>query len=311
MEHCPVCKEPMPALSKICPVCGYIATQNDNTDNLLDTLVDKMENCLHNLKNLPRPTIMYGIKNNLLILYIILVVQFFILAAVSMSTVAWIIVFIFMILSILAIRNKFRNKGNETSRQLEQIINEYETYQRQANTYFGKDKEVKNLSQTLTQELDAIRKERKKQTFRYNLSGLLLILGISFITGFAIFSLSKFIATSELPIEESSVTEYLNRGDYDKAIAIYPEIENKSIDEGEISRSRIIDKLCQNQQWEKASSFFFRYSIGKRGDYACAQTIIKELQKDNRPDEAADFLEACTSLSYPSDFNKLKKLIYK
>ncbi len=47
MEHCPVCKEPMPALSKICPVCGYIATQNDNTDNLLDTLVDKMENCLH------------------------------------------------------------------------------------------------------------------------------------------------------------------------------------------------------------------------------------------------------------------------
>ena len=129
MEHCPVCKEPMPALSKICPVCGYIATQNDNTDNLLDTLVDKMENCLHNLKNLPRPTIMYGIKNNLLILYIILVVQFFILAAVSMSTVAWIIVFIFMILSILAIRNKFRNKGNETSRQLEQIINQYETYQ--------------------------------------------------------------------------------------------------------------------------------------------------------------------------------------
>ena len=97
----------------------------------------------------------------------------------------------------------------------------------------------------------------------------------------------------------------------DTAIAIYPEIENKSIDEGEISRSRIIDKLCQNQQWEKASSFFFRYSIGKRGDYACAQTIIKELLKDNRPDEAADFLEACTSLSYPSDFNKLKKLIYK
>lgn len=136
---------------------------NDNTDNLLDTLVDKMENCLHNLKNLPRPTIMYGIKNNLLILYIILVVQFFILAAVSMSTVAWIIVFIFMILSILAIRNKFRNKGNETSQQLEQIINEYETYQRQANTYFGKDKEVKNLSQTLTQELDAIRKERKNK----------------------------------------------------------------------------------------------------------------------------------------------------
>lgn len=212
MEQCPVCKEPMPALSKICPVCGYIATQADNTNNLLDTLTDNMNKCLLEIKQISRPTIMSGIKNNLFILYIVLTIQFFVLAAVSMSTLAWIIVIFFLILSIFATKKKLGKGKNDAAGQLEKIAIEYESYQRQANTYFGKNKEVRVLSQTLTQELGTIKKDWLKQSFRCNIAGLIVIIGIILVTGCVIFSLSKFIATSNLPEEdEDYLTECLIR----------------------------------------------------------------------------------------------------
>lgn len=212
MEQCPVCKEPMPALSKICPVCGYIATQADNTNNLLDTLVSNMDKCLHDMKQISKPTIMSGIRNNLFILYMILTIQFFVLAAVSMSTLAWLIVIFFLILSIFATKKRFGKGKNDAASQLKQITTDYESYQRQANTYFGKNKEVRELSQTLTQELETIRKDWQKQTSRCNMAGLIVIIGIMLVTGCAILSLSKFIATSTPPEEEEDfITEYFDR----------------------------------------------------------------------------------------------------
>ena len=311
MEHCPVCKEPMPALSKVCPVCGYVATQTDNTGNLLEQLVEKMESCLHKLKQQDKPTVFTGIKKHLFIFYIILTIQLFVLATVSMSIMAWSAVSLFLFLSIFSIIKKFRNKKNEASSQFNLITADYETYRRQANTHFGKNKEVKELSLTLDQEMDTIKKEWRKQAFRYNTLGFISINCILIVTGTVIFSLSKFIATADLPPEESSIITYLEQEEYDKAIAIYPDVEKNCIDEGENIRTQVIHHLSQKQQWEKASSFFLLHCMGKRGDYSCARIIIEDQLKNNRKEGAIDFLETCSSLHYPSDFNKLKKLIYK
>ena len=49
---CPRCKEDMPLLSKICPVCGYVVESADGNISA-DAFVKKLEDNLLELKRLP------------------------------------------------------------------------------------------------------------------------------------------------------------------------------------------------------------------------------------------------------------------
>ncbi|MGN0189935.1 MAG: hypothetical protein ACI395_10505, partial [Candidatus Cryptobacteroides sp.] len=59
---CPVCGEELPLLSKVCPVCGYVADGGDGNSPKAEEIISSLESRLSALKQLPLPTFGQSLK---------------------------------------------------------------------------------------------------------------------------------------------------------------------------------------------------------------------------------------------------------
>jgi len=187
---CPHCKENMPLLSKICPVCGYVA-QSEKVDEINILLHES----LTKLKSIPEPTFINSMGSLTYIVYPILFLFMLICGWLSEAGLFWILTLIFLGLSLRAIVKKSKGTlGNELYDNLfkkEKIT--CEEHCGIAQRLFGKHREVATLLNEITAQIGLV-EMRRKNTARRNLFIWVAIV-VLIVAGATkgVFSLNTFI----------------------------------------------------------------------------------------------------------------------
>ena len=154
MAQCPRCKEEMPLLSKVCPVCGYVVNDGDDSPTA-EELVNKLEALLLRSKNMPKPSFAASLRNMLFVLFLVLAVYFIVLALISEAGLFWLLGIVCGVVSLYLLVRKL-TKGSTGAGAFEKLKNEYEYNERIARRSFGKNVEVSRLIKDITAEIYAV-----------------------------------------------------------------------------------------------------------------------------------------------------------
>ena len=175
---CPRCKEDMPLLSKICPVCGYVVESADGNVSA-DAFVKKLEDNLLELKRLPEPSVGNGLMSLTYIVYPVITFFTFLLAVLTEAGLFWIVTFVFAIMSVVKIVKKLKGKSavDVAERQFKDIKLTAERNEREAKRNYGKNREVALLIDDISAQITKVEETRKKQKNR----NLLIWIGILII----------------------------------------------------------------------------------------------------------------------------------
>lgn len=310
MAKCPKCKEELPLLSKICPVCGYVVESDEDTPTAED-FANILEKCLYEIKGIPHPSFMRSMAQLSFIMLPLLAVYMLIIAVISSAGLFWILFFLFGVLSIWAIIKKASGKlGNDPfNKKFKSIKNEYEYYERTARRNFGKSREVTKLMNDISTEISNIESERNAGN-RKNLIVWLIILVIFFASGgLSAFSIHKSLnAVEKLTTKE--FTDLIAEGKWQEAIDSFNASAAKD-DEYESNEmaKQILPILLSAGETSRAEEFFLESCMGKIGDMECATLIVNYYKDKSDPEAAKAFIKKCTKMRYKSDQRKLEKLL--
>lgn len=310
MAQCPKCKEELPLLSKICPVCGYVTEGGDDTPTAED-FADALEKCLYQIKEIPQPSFMRSMAQLSFIMLPLLAVYMLIVALISSAGLFWLLFILFGAISIWAISKKARGQlGNDPfNKEFRTVKNEYEYYERTAKRNFGKSKEVTRLLGDISTEISGIEARRNADS-RKNLLIWIMILVLFFATGgMSLFSIDKSLNAAE-KIANSEVAGLVSEGKWQEAIDLFNASPEKA-DEYESNKlaKEVIPVILSAGETAKAEEFFLQSCMGKVGDLECATLIVRYYKEQPNTDAALAFIRNCNKMRYKSDQRKLEKLL--
>lgn len=310
MAKCPKCKEELPLLSKICPVCGYVVEGGDDAPSAED-FANALEKCLYEIKEIPQPSFMRSMGQLSIIMLPLLAAYMLIIALISDAGLFWLLFLLFALLSIWVIVKKVKGKlGNDPfNKEFHSAKNAYEYYERTAKRNFGKSKEVTKLLSDISTEISGIEAQRNASS-RKNLLIWLVIVVIFFAAGgMSVFSINKSLnAADELVNGETGAL--VAEGKWQEAIAQFNASSEKA-DEYESNNlaKEVIPVILAAGETAKAEEFFLQSCMGKVGDLECASLIVNYYKEKSDTDAAKAFIQRCTKMRYKSDRRKLEKLL--
>ena len=286
MNLCPRCKEPMPPLSKVCPVCGYTDTtgQTDGGENRVSESLTELENRLSALRSLPEATYFEGIRSFLFLVYPVALLCMIVLAAAWGNLLLWGLVLLLLILSIVEVVQKLRGKraaDGQTSR-----INA-------------------RMQQTIQERTAHIRKTKICGAGITAGAIVLLLLigwgGVSMALSFA-----REATATHIP-------SLLEEKRYDEAAKIY--VEQYALTPDNTSsvavRMQMVQSMVSAAEFDRAQDFFMDFCMGNPGDYDCACVIVQGLKLADKSDVATNFVSGCKDMRFKSDISRLKQLLNK
>lgn len=290
---CPQCKEEMPLLSRICPVCGYVADEDENRPSATE-LADTLEEILLAARSLPAPSFSRSMGQLSVVMLPLLTLFLLLAALISEAGIFWIATVLFALGSIAAIILKICGRiGNgRADREFAELKNNFEFTARIARRDFGKSREVNNLLTEITERIREIEQERRSASRRNLMIWLAILLVGAILAGMGVRSVDKAVAVQEETGWQKELEAFRAAGvvdDYDTG-----------------TRSALLAKILAAGETTAAEEFFRSYCMGRPGDYDCAVQIVdRYLQAGDR--EAAERFVGNCDLRYNSDRNKLKK----
>lgn len=310
MAQCPRCKEDMPLLSKICPVCGYVA-EGDGKEQTVEEFANALEECLYQIKAIPEPTFVKSMGQLSFIMLPVIAVYLLLVAVISEAGLFWILAGLFGLFSLIAIIRKITgNLGNDPfNRRFKEIKNIYEYNERLAKRNFGKSREVSNLLSEISAQIADI-EARRNAASRKNFLIWIIILAVCVgSASMGVFSVNKSLNENT---EEEVVTEtgtvVVATGDWKQALESFKTSSANNDHEDQDARLNLVTTVLAAGEGKAAEDFFLQYCMGKMGDYDCAVKIIQFYT--DKPDAASaqSFVEQCSKMRYNADRHKLQKL---
>ena len=292
---CPVCKEEMPLLSKVCPVCGHVVDGGDNQASAAES-VTKLENILYNIKSLPEPSFKKSMAQLAIFMLPILTLLVLVMYIISNAGLFLIITAISGIWSIVLIVKKMLGRlGNSHSdAQFAKLRNEYEYVSRSVKRDYGKNREVASLLTEINEQIDSI-EGRRKALARKNMIMWAVIFGLLILLA------SMGSVGIKNQVEENLTQRWQEQLDAFKSSGVNDEHDASA-------RTEVLDLVLAAKEIAEAEQFFVDYCMGLVGDVECATKIVRYHldQKDNAA--AQEFISKC-KLRYESDIKKLENLI--
>lgn len=290
---CPQCKEEMPLLSRICPVCGYVADEDENRPSATE-LADTLEEILLAARSLPAPSFSRSMGQLSVVMLPLLTLFLLLAALISEAGIFWIATILFALGSIAAIILKICGRiGNgRADREFAELKNNFEFTARIARRDFGKSREVNNLLTEITERIREIEQERRSASRRNLMIWMAILLVGAILAGMGVRSVDKAVAVQEETGWQKELDAFRAAGvvdDYD--------IE---------TRSALLAKILAAGETTAAEEFFRSYCMGRPGDYDCAVQIVDRYLQTGDREAAERFVGSC-DLRYNSDRNKLKK----
>lgn len=309
MAQCPRCKEEMPLLSKVCPVCGYVVNDGDDSPTA-EELVNKLEALLLRSKNMPKPSFAASLRNMLFVLFLVLAVYFIVLALISEAGLFWLLGIVCGVVSLYLLVRKL-TKGSTGAGAFEKLKNEYEYNERIARRSFGKNVEVSRLIKDITAEISAVEAEHVAARRRSRSMWLIFAVVVIVVAAGGIFS-TDVASRDEAPATEQTASTGED-GDAETApwkakVAAFAASSDNSEYGDNAARLAVLDEIIKCNAFDAAEEFFFTYCQGKMGDLECAQQIVRSYLAADRKADAAAFAGRVT-LRYGSDTAKLKKMV--
>lgn len=299
---CPRCKEEMPLLSKVCPVCGYVVDGGENTPSAQE-LADELELILHEIKALPAPSFMRSMSQ--LSVWMLPLIALFLLAAalISEAGIFWIAFAVFAAGSAIAIVLKLMGRlGNDRADScFAELKNNFETTVRIARRDFGRNKEVSALLADVSSKIDGIEQRRRAASRRNLLIWLAILLAIVLLAAQGVRSVDKAVERSS---EAATVAPTAAEGGaaWREAVERY---RNARVDDYDAApRQEVLRIILAAGEPAEAEAFFRSECMGKVGDCDCAEAIVGYYRTHGDRQAAAAFVAGCT-LRYRSDKKKL------
>lgn len=297
MAQCPRCKEDMPLLSKICPVCGYVEEGGDENNMSVSDFVKVLEARLNEIKYIPEPSFMKGMGHFTFVIYPILAIAFLLVFLISDSGLFLLAFALFLILSIIAIVKKTKGRlGYDPFNQWFKIVqSDFDYHKRIAKHSFGKNSEVSRLIDDISGEIKTVEKKRsaalRKNTIIWSVIVVILL-------GMAVLG----VTSTQSVISGKQATE-------ENSAHLLQEYEAGNVTDTEQARLNIINALLAEGNTANAEKFFLTECMGNARDMDGATAIVKHYNKVSDADGAKSFVDRCTGIRYNSDKEKLYKLI--
>ncbi|MBO7189727.1 MAG: hypothetical protein J6V55_03990 [Alistipes sp.] len=292
---CPVCKEEMPLLSRVCPVCGHTIDGDENHASASEA-VTELESILFDIKALAEPTFSKSMGQLSVFMIPILTVIVFVMYVISSAGLFLILALLLAVWSVFLIVRKVKGSlGNSAAdAELAELRNQYEYAARSLKRDYGKNREVANLLSEINEQIDSIVSRRKAMRTKN-----LMVWAAIFVVIILLASMGSVGVKHR--VDENLATTWQEELD------AYKYGEQGDEYDGEL-RCEIIDLVLAADEIAEAEAFFADYCAGLVGDLECATKIVRyHLTHDNKAG-AETFINGCT-LRYSSDINKLKKLI--
>jgi hypothetical protein len=185
VKKCPSCKEPIPALSKVCPACGHVVNAESSTSDSksLETLIESIENSIIEIKSFPKPSVISTLKKQLPIILIAIGAILFVTATkIGTTDLGYMLMIgggVCAIGAIVTFINKSNDKDIKEERDqklkekgivitekkessFETLKADFEKHSRTAKTFFGENKKVSILIDEFKAEIQEIEQKRKK-----------------------------------------------------------------------------------------------------------------------------------------------------
>ena len=306
MRTCPRCKEEMPVLSKICPICGYFDDKNEESFNPTE-FANILEKILLDIKRIPEPSFLKGMGQLTFIIFPLLAIYMLILALITEAGMFWLSFVLFLILSIIAFVKKGKGDlGNDRfNRQFKEQKHEFEYYQRIAIRDFGKSREVSKLVGEIEGIVLDIEQKRKKTSMRNSLIWIVILTVIALLATGGAFKVDNMLNSVETTIGQAAQKRNQSWKDAVEDLKKMSEsdlgIEQKRVD--------IIKIILETNENQIAEDFFVDYCIGKRMDFEAASLIVNYYKTKGETEKAQQFIERCSKMRYSSDLKKLKGII--
>ena len=318
MAQCPRCKEDMPLLSKICPVCGYVAEGNDQ-EQTAEEFANILEECLFQIKAIPQPTFVKSMGQLSFIMLPVIAIYLLLIAVISEAGLFWILFILFGILSLVAIIRKVTgNLGNDPfNRRFKEIKNEYEYNERLAKRNFGKSREVSNLLGEISAQIADI-EARRDAASRKNLLIWIVILAVCIgSASMGVFSINKSLnGTTEESVEvvegtteQGAVEQGPATPEWKKALETFKASSANDDYDDQDNRLKLVSAIVDAGEGKVAEDLFVESCMGKMGDYDCAVKIVQFYTGKSNADAAKAFVDRCTKMRYNADRGKLQKLL--
>lgn len=316
MAQCPRCKEDMPLLSKVCPVCGYVMADDGKTPTA-DEFVTTLNLFLHDIKIIPQPSFMKSMGQLSFITLPLVAVYLLIMALVSEAGVFWILFGIFVILSLWVIVKKAKGKlGNEPfNRVFNKLKVDYEFHEQMAKMHFGQHREVAGVLTDISAQIAAIEEKRNAGNRKNLLVWMVLILVFCGVASTGVFSVNHALNGKNDEVQSVTVAGKgnPNAGNWKNAVQAFKE-SPESKDDYECNKLavKILPLILNAGESRAAEEFFTGNCMGKVGDYDCAVLIVNHyLGKASETEAAKEFVRKCDKMRYASDQRKLEKLLTK
>lgn len=203
MAQCPRCKEDMPLLSKICPVCGYVV--EDSGENCTaEEFLNRLEENLLEIKRIPDPSFMQSIMSLTWIVFPLITFYLLIMSLLSEAGFMWILSLIFAVLSLLQIRKKIKGVlGNDKfNKAFKEIKAKSEYYERLAKRNYGKNREVSALISDISSQIAQIESNRKKESTKNMIIWIIIVILFFGLATRGVISMGKAINEAQEKIEQ-------------------------------------------------------------------------------------------------------------
>lgn len=291
----------MPLLSKVCPVCGYVVNDGEETPTA-EEMADTLEELLLQIKNLPKPSFLNSMRNLLYALIPLATLYFIVLALISEAGIFWLIGGLGALISVYLIVRKVIEWCKPRSCALTTLKNEYEYHARTARRNFGKNVEVSRLINEITAEIAAVDEEHRVAKRRN------IYMWLIFCAAVLVIGTGGIATTSVFSKDGTSEEQAEGQPAWQKKIAEFAASADNSDYGDNSARLSVLDEILKCGEYKAAEEFFFTYCQGKMGDLECAKQIVQAYLSAGDTAAAANFVSR-VELRYASDVAKLKKML--
>lgn len=295
---CPVCKEEMPLLSRVCPVCGHVLDGGENRMTASDT-VACLEQMLHDVKALPEPSFVKSMGQFSIFMVPLLTLLLFALYLMSSAGLFLLVGAVFAVWSVVLITKKMAGRLGNThaDRKFAELKNDYEQLVRTAQRDYGKNREMAALLEEINMQFGKVESKRKAQA-RKNLLLWAVIVGIVVIlSSVGTCGVKEQVAETT----KSAKAAWIEALEQFKAAGVNDEYDAEA-------RTQVLRAVLDAGEVAEAERFFRDYCMGLMGDTECAKQIVTYHLGKGNAEAATAFVEQC-KLRYESDVTKLKNLI--
>ncbi len=283
----------MPLLSKVCPLCGHVM---EGDDKAAVEQINRMEQILHDLKALRKPSFLKSMENLSIFMAPVLTVLILLMYLMSKAGLFMILLVLFAVWSVVLFVKKAKGKlGNEESvKRYTSLKNDYEHIMRVVEREWGKNREMSKLLADIKSQIESIDRERKAAT-RNN------IIVWACVCGAIVLLASLGSVGVKNTVEENVANEWKARMEAFEAEGVNDEYNSEP-------RIQLIKLALQADAIVEVENFYHKFCNGLMGDFDCARIIVEYHLKNGNKEAAEAFVSKC-KLRYASDMKKLENLI--